>query len=447
MLKKIPIPSVRLGMHIHKLEGAWMSHPFWKTRFVIDDPQDLAKLRQSGVTACWIDDSLGLDVADALAGQGPRRSGPDRTVSVTTATPAARAPLPIRGVERPLAAEMREAAAICNRGREAVTAMFNEARMGRSVDATLCLPMVEDITQSVARNPGAMVSLARLKTKDDYSYMHSVAACALMVALGRQIGLGDDECREAGLAGLMHDIGKAMVPLDILNKPDRLTDEEFDLIRQHPCAGFEMLREGGAASAATLDVVLHHHERFDGKGYPDKLAGEDISLLARMGSLCDVYDAITSDRPYKAGWDPAESIARMATWKGQFDPQLLAALVQSLGIFPVGSLVRLESGGLAVVLDQTPGNLTCPVVKVFFSTVKDLPITPKVLDLSKANCQDRIVGREQRLPGQFPWLDDLWIDPDVVRRMTAAPATAAVADIAADPPEAADKTCKNAEPA
>ena len=423
MLKKIPVKSLRMCMHLHKLEGSWMSHPFWKSRFVIDSAADLHAVLTCGVKECWIDATLGLDVA----AEREWKPTPGMGRAVTDAGPAVASParptqpaLPKRGEELPMQAEMREAAAICGRGREAVTAMFNEARMGRSVHAEECLPLVEDITNSVARNPGAMVSLARLKTKDDYSYMHSVAVCALMVALGRQLGLDDDACRSAGLAGLMHDLGKALVPLDILNKPSRLTEHEFAEMRKHPEHGHRLLMEGGSNHAAALDVVLHHHERIDGKGYPFGLAGAQISQVARMGSVCDVYDAITSNRPYKAGWDPAESIAKMATWKGQFDESVFAGLVQSLGIYPSGSLVRMQSGYLAVVMAQNPGTLVAPVVKLFFSVKSQLPVAPRVVDLSRAGTQDRIVARETRAPGQFPWLDELWADSEVLRRSKSA---------------------------
>ncbi len=424
MLKKIPVGSLRLGMHLHKLEGAWIAHPFWKTRFVLNSAEGLQALRGSGVTECWIDDEWGLDVGAPAAW----RPSVQEALPEAAAAPAVRLPTPAlpplskRGEEKPLPAEMREAAGICNRGREAVTAMFNEARMGRSVDAELCLPLVEEITHSVPRNPGAMVSLARLKIKDDYSYMHSVAVCALMVALGRQIGLTDDACREAGLAGLLHDIGKALVPLAILNKPDRLTDEEFAVVGKHPQQGHQSLLEGGSNHATALDVALHHHERFDGKGYPFGLVGEQISQFARLGSVCDGYDAITSNRPYKAGWDPAESIAKMATWKGQFDAILFSALVQSLGVHPTGSLVRLESGHLAAVVAQNLGALVGPVVKLFYSVKKQLPVMPQTVNLSAPGCQDRIGAREQRVPGQYPWLDELWIDPEVLRRVAGAAA-------------------------
>ena len=412
MLKKIRVHQLRMGMHLHKLEGSWIEHPFWKARFVIDSSSDLQRLHDCGVAECWIDTALGLDVAAPLEADVGRVPAAPAAVSPRPGAPAA-APTG----DRPMAAELEQAADIYSRGRAAVTAMFKEARMGRTVDAESCLPLVEDIASSVARNPGALVSLVRLKTVDDYSYMHSVAVCALMVALGRQTGLGDDACRAAGLAGLMHDIGKAVMPIEVLNKPGRLTEAEFDQIRTHPQAGHDLLVGGQGVTEATLDVVLHHHERMDGTGYPHRLPEARISTLARMGAICDVYDAITSNRPYKAGWDPAQSIARMASWKGHFDPALFASFVQSLGIYPTGSAVRLASGKVAVVVEQNPGNLVSPVVMVFYSTQSQLPITPMRVDLARPATQDRIVGREEGAAAKFPNLNSLWADPEVLRGM------------------------------
>jgi HD-GYP domain-containing protein (c-di-GMP phosphodiesterase class II) len=231
--------------------------------------------------------------------------------------------------------------------------------------------------------------------------------------------LDDAQCRDAGLAGMLHDLGKAAMPQEILNKPGKLTDQEFDIIKTHPTRGYEMLLDGANVSEGAKDVCLHHHERYDGTGYPHKLAADKISLLARMGAVCDVYDAVTSDRPYKAGWDPAHALSQMATWKGHFDTAVFQSFVKSIGIYPTGSLVKLKSGRLAVVLEQNPTTLTKPRVKIFFSTKAGLPLEPQVVDLASPGTVDQIESRESPENWNFPYLNELW-DGDAALKQARA---------------------------
>lgn len=383
-------------MHLQAFCGSWLEHPFWRTKFILTDPADIVLIRESAIREVWIDIAKGQDV---LVQAG---AAEENFETVETLPP----PVSQLQEKATFANEVKRASRIVEKGREAVVSMFQEARMGKAIEADAAAPLVEEISNSVMRNPGALISLARLKTADDYTYLHSVAVCALMIALARKLGLDEQETREAGMAGLLHDLGKAGVPLEVLNKPGKLTEEEFALVKRHPEQGYKLLSEGKGASQASMDVCLHHHEKFDGSGYPEGLAGENISLLARMGAVCDVYDAITSNRPYKAGWDPAESIKRMAEWKGHFDPVVFQAFVKSLGIYPVGSLVRLESGKLGVVTEQGEQSLLKPKVKVFFSTKSQAYIKPETIDLGRS--AEKIAGREDAEKWGIKDVDRYW---------------------------------------
>ena len=404
MLKKISVQQLTVGMHLKEFCGSWMEHPFWRTGFVIEDPADIKSILASSIKEVWIDCSKGKDVPVGEKAVSEAESDAQVEAELMQVSAQRRELAPVS-----TAAELERAAKICLQSKRAVISMFEEARMGKAVDTGGAKKLVEEITDSVSRNPGALISLARLKTADDYTYMHSVAVCAMMVALSKQLGLSEEETRHAGIAGLMHDLGKASMPMEVLNKPGKLTDAEFNIIKKHPEEGYRLLQTGTDVPPMVLDVCLHHHEKTDGSGYPKALKAEQISLYAKMGAVCDVYDAITSNRPYKAGWDPAESLRRMAEWaSGHFDTKVFQAFVKSLGIYPIGSLVQLSSGRLGVVVDQSGKSLTMPRVKVFFSTKSNLRIVPEVIDLSKVAGTEKIVSREDPAKWRFNDLNELW---------------------------------------
>lgn len=455
MIKRVPIARVLPGMWFHRLGGDG-THPVFVRHSFVLSAREIDVLRRGGITEILIDSEKGLDyigpepelvaTADATApvleaeaepeteptaepeskadvepepepARAPEaqpQAEPDRQPEAPQdhdgASPRPRSTPAAGGAERrALDAELINARRICQAGKERMIELFGEARMGKAVHPDAVEPLVHEISESVTRHPDALISVARLKRHDDYTYLHSVAVCALMIALARRLGLPEEQIQEAGIGGMLHDIGKAAMPLQVLNKPGSLTDEEFRIMKAHPVRGWEMLREGGGASAAALEIALHHHEKFDGSGYPHGLAGEGIDLLSRMGAVCDVYDAISSNRPYKKAWSPAESIRRMAAWQGHFDPSVFQAFVKSLGIYPLGALVRLQSDHLAVVLEQNETALLTPRVRLFYNARHRSPVLIRDLDLATPGCQDRITGIESPEAWGFKELEKLWM--------------------------------------
>ncbi|MEE4893318.1 HD-GYP domain-containing protein [Pseudomonas alliivorans] len=388
MLKKIPVSELSLGMHIHKFCRPWSNDPFWVTHVetVLHDSDVLKRIQSSDTLEVWIETRQGHDHMSAPA---PTPAHDDKaTVS--------------------LEQEVERAKAICGKARDVVMNMFTEARMGQAMKMDNVDLMVEEISNSILRHPHALISLSRLKTSDEYTYMHSVAVCALMVALAKRMGMKTEQVREAGVAGLMHDVGKMMIAPEVLNKPGRLTVEEFTLMKTHPEQGLKILEENLPVAALVMDVCLHHHEKVDGSGYPDGLQGSDISIFARMSAVCDVYDAITSDRPYKKGWGVAHSIREMASWKGHFDDMVFQNFVKTVGIYPVGALVRLESGRLGVVMEQSETSLLTPRVKVFMSARTRKAFAPQIIDLASSEDRDAIIKIELPADWGLDSVDHLW---------------------------------------
>jgi HD-GYP domain-containing protein (c-di-GMP phosphodiesterase class II) len=228
--------------------------------------------------------------------------------------------------------------------------------------------------------------------------LHSVSVCTLLVAFCRSRGLDADSTFQAGLGGLLHDTGKALIPDHILNKPGRLTEEEFDIVKRHPKDGYDILRQSRDIGPIPLDITLHHHERCDASGYPDQQGAGAISELAQMAAIVDVYDAITADRCYHKGVSPAEALRKIHEWsKFHFNPEFSQAFMRCVGIYPVGTLVMLESGRLGVVIEPHASNLLAPKVNVFFDSKRNVYIKPQMVDLARGlgfGGADKIVRHE-----------------------------------------------------
>ncbi|HYD80646.1 MAG TPA: HD-GYP domain-containing protein [Paucimonas sp.] len=377
MLKKIDVSQLQVGMFIHDLSCNWLDHPFMRNRFLLSSPDEIRKIAAAGIHDIYIDTERGLDVKDA-----PTVQEVQATIEKELAEIAARSPQPVMRVS--FGEELARARQVKNQAHDLVRNVMQDARLGKAIELDRVEPVVQDITESILRNPGALVGLLKIKNKDDYTFLHSVSVCTLLVAFCRSMDMDGETIRQAGLGGLLHDTGKALVPDQVLNKPGRLTDEEFEIMRKHPEDGHAILLQMPHIGAIPLDITRHHHERMDGSGYPDKLPGDRISTLAQMAAIVDVYDAITSDRCYHRGMSAADALRKIYEWsKHHFNPVHVQAFMRCVGIYPVGTLVLLESGRLGVVTEPHETNLLAPKVNVFFSTRSNTYIKPQIVDLSK----------------------------------------------------------------
>lgn len=379
-----------MGMFVCGFGGSWFDHPFWRTRFVVRTTQQLDRIRHADVPFVVIDDAHGL---------GPEREAmaPAAASIVPPARPSRlRLALPARDRTRDFAQSVeqqrrREVKRMVSSARATMRGLFEDARMGRAVRVEDTAALVDDIADAVATSSGMVLDMVRLKNKDEYTFAHSVAVCALMIAVAQHLGKPAAVVRDYGQAGLLHDLGKIGVPEPVLNKPGRLTPEEYAQVRDHPEIGWRLLADCDAVCEIARDVCLHHHEKQDGTGYPSGLYGPAISEAAAFGGICDCYDALTSDRCYKAAWSPAEALAAMGSWQGHFHPRLLFIFMQSIGVFPAGMLVRLRSNRLGMVQPARRGDAG-PRVTAFYDTRAREALPAEELVIDPAGARDSIIA-------------------------------------------------------
>lgn len=268
--------------------------------------------------------------------------------------------------------EIRRAQEVKDEAGDVVRDFMEDARTGKGVETGKAKEVVGNMIESVFRNQDALLSLARLKNYDNYTFGHCVNVCILSLALGRYLGLSKNELYQLGTGALLHDTGKMLVPDTILNKPSKLTIDEFEEIKKHVSYSMNLLSESGNIDARAVNVAYQHHEKFNGSGYPNGLAGDDIDYFGRLVAIVDVYDAITSQRVYEPNNKMANVAMKMIfNVKGQhFDPEIVDPFVKCLGIYPVGSFVSLNTGETALVKSVNRKNLLKPTVIVIYDIYK-----------------------------------------------------------------------------
>lgn len=386
MIKQIRADQLLPGMYIHDLNCGWLDHPFFSNAFAVRDQATVEKIVKLGIKTLYIDTIKGADVWAAPTQHDVNADLERRMLEIAQ-----------KQAEKPVVVELREEVARARRlhgeANKIVRSMLEDIRLGQQIQVERLEPLVENMVDSIFRHQDALLPLAHLKTHDDYTFEHSVSVCALMVAFARGMKLPRETVKELALGALLHDVGKACVPDEILNKPGKLNDDEFERIKSHVDEGVHLLRTMPGLGEVSMQVISQHHERFDGTGYPHAMSGKQISLHGQMAAIVDVYDAISSERVYHRGMSPTQALKKLLEWSSHhFDPQLVQSFIRAIGIYPAGTLVRLESKRMGVVTEQNEGNLLEPVVRVFYHAGQSHYVPPEIVDLSKV--QDRIASFE-----------------------------------------------------
>jgi HD-GYP domain-containing protein (c-di-GMP phosphodiesterase class II) len=266
-----------------------------------------------------------------------------------------------------------------------VTSFMQDVRLGHSINVALAKEIVSHCVDTVIKSPDAMMFLTQLKNRDEYTSQHSMNVAVFAIALGKHLNLSVSEMNHLGLCGMMHDMGKMQIPLEVLNKPGRLTPEETVIMRSHTTLGWKLLMSSSNMYGGASDVAYTHHEKLDGTGYPRGLKADQISFYTRVVTLVDMYDAITSDRVYQKGRTHLEAISIMSKKPNtHLDTNLTAKFIECLGIYPPGNLIEMDNGEVAIVLESNPQHTLKPKIMLILDEHQQFQTT-RIIDLLSNN--------------------------------------------------------------
>ncbi|MEW6601845.1 MAG: HD-GYP domain-containing protein, partial [Nitrospirota bacterium] len=387
------------GMFIHDLNCAWLRHPFLTNSLRIKDSRTIRKLSEYGIHEVYIDTNKGPDVDlfsredmdRDIHKEGDRGNGA-RETSVKS---------------EPLEKEIVRAREIKKEAKQTVRNIMDEVRFGKPIKTEKVEKVVDKMVDSIFRNQDALIALGRIKQADEYTYMHSLSVCVLMISFGKHLGFNEQQLKEIGIGAMLHDVGKMQVPDEILNCRGTLNAQQYEAMKKHVEYSNILLEKTEGISELSIIIASQHHERLDGKGYPHRLKGDDISIYGQAAAIADVYDAMTSQRCYQRRYEPTEVLRNLYEWGGSYNKDLVQQFIRCVGIYPVGSLVRLESGLISVVIEHGKDSLLLPRVRVVYDAKKDRPVIPTYdIDLS-VDEKDHIDGYE--LPDRWNIRPELYL--------------------------------------
>jgi HD-GYP domain-containing protein (c-di-GMP phosphodiesterase class II) len=344
--RKVAVDRLKLGMFVSALDRPWLQTPFPFQGFVISSHEELRQVEGLCKYVC-IDPERGegadvyLDDDDAAQSQ------------VALESLANNAPAPIYRDLVPVREELEFARQYHERACNLLADFMKSAQSGKELHLHVIDEVVQNVVESVVRNPDAFMWLTKLKKKDSYTYSHSIDVCALATAFGRHLGLPREQLGVIAQGALSFDVGKMRLPSSLLSRPRKLDVAEFELVKRHVEFGVSMLQRSKGVSKDVIAMTLTHHERYNGTGYPRGLRDEKIPFYGRIAAIVDCYDAITSDRPYSRAMSPHAAVRKLYEWRNvEFQDELVESFIQCLGVYPTGTLVELSTGEIGIITAQ-----------------------------------------------------------------------------------------------
>jgi HD-GYP domain-containing protein (c-di-GMP phosphodiesterase class II) len=385
MIKKVKVDQLIPGVFVHDFNCGWRSDNLIINQTRVKDTKIIDILHSWGIREVYIDTDRGLDVEDARPAAEVRRETDEALHRLAEAQPATTRFIP-------LDEEITMARNIKKEAIHVIQRVMDAVSTGQPLETREAYQLIDKMEKSVSRNKDALVLLTQIRKKDEYTLMHSIGVGAHILNFCNFYRLPHEQTLSLAIGALFHDIGKTMVPLKILNKPGKLTDSEYEEMKKHAEFSARVMQNSKGLPGEAHDMGLHHHERFDGNGYPHKLKGDQITFASQLAAIADVYDAITSDRCYRDGMQRVEGLRKMYEWSEyHFNKELTYKFIRCIGVYPIGTCVRLESGRIAVVVGSTESMMQ-PVVRIFHDDQKQTSLPVHDFDLSKSS--DRVIGYE-----------------------------------------------------
>lgn len=385
MIKKVSIEQLRPGVFVHDFNCGFNSSNLIINQAVIRDMKMYEILQSWGIKEVYIDTDRGLDVDDGRPALEARLETDTALQDLAREQPASTRTVPLKE-------EMLVARNIKQQAASVIYNAIESVRKGEPLEVEKAYKLIAKMEKSITRNRDALVLLTRIRQRDEYTLMHSISVAAYVLNFCNFYKIPHKRTMSLAIGAMFHDIGKTLVPIEILNKPGKLTDDEFEEMKRHSRYSSQILKTAKGLPVEAYDMGLHHHERYDGTGYPDGLKGDEIKSGSQLVAIADVYDAITSDRCYRNAMGRLEGLRKIYEWSEyHFNKDLTHKFIRGIGVYPIGTCVKLESGRIGVVIGSTE-NMIQPVVRIFFDEKRNVKMPLHDIDLSLT--EDQVTGYE-----------------------------------------------------